>query len=107
MAVGQTVKPVTSAGMAMEDGRGQLADGTRYEKRTTEEFGADGYWLRTTVMRGVSAGGKVCADHPAAAACWSVMSSPCHSDLGIPHNLTHDRAKKHLMHLSASSTSVF
>ena len=45
--------------MAMEDGRGQLADGTRYEKRTTEEFGADGYWLRTTVMRGVSAGGKV------------------------------------------------
>ena len=49
------------AGMAMEDGKGLLADGTRYEKRTTEEFGADGYWLRTTVMRGVSAGGKVCS----------------------------------------------
>ena len=43
----------------MEDGKGVLADGTRYEKQTTEEFGADGYWLRTTVMRGVSAGGKV------------------------------------------------
>ena len=48
----------------MEDGRAQLADGTRYEKRTTEDFGADGYWLRTTVMRGVSAGGKVCLVAP-------------------------------------------
>lgn len=55
----QTGGSLTDAGMAMEDGRGQLADGTRYEKRTTEDFGADGYWLRTTVMRGVSAGGKV------------------------------------------------
>ncbi len=55
--------------MAMEDGRGQLADGTRYEKRTTEDFGADGYWLRTTVMRGVSAGGKVCPSILQHAAC--------------------------------------
>ncbi len=49
--------------MAMEDGKGVLADGTRYEKRTSEEFGADGYWLRTTIMRGVSAGGKVSPVH--------------------------------------------
>ena len=54
-----TIKTPVVAGMAMEDGKGVLADGTRYEKRTSEEFGADGYWLRTTVMRGVSAGGKV------------------------------------------------
>ena len=55
--------PLVAAGMAMEDGKGVLADGTRYEKRTSEEFGADGYWLRTTVMRGVSAGGKVSRPH--------------------------------------------
>ena len=43
----------------MEDGVGQLADGTRYERKTTEEFGPDGYWLRQTIMRGVSAQGQV------------------------------------------------
>lgn len=43
----------------MADGTGQLADGTRFEKQSSEEFGADGYWLRTTTLRGVSAGGKV------------------------------------------------
>lgn len=43
----------------MEDGAGVLADGTRFEKQTSEEFGADGYWLRTTIMRGASADGKV------------------------------------------------
>ena len=53
------LNPLVAAGMSMEDGKGVLADGTRYEKRTSEEFGADGYWLRTTIMRGVSAGGKV------------------------------------------------
>ena len=36
-----------------------LADGTNYERTTTEEMGADGYWLRQTVMRGVSSEGKV------------------------------------------------
>ncbi len=43
----------------MEDGKGQLADGTRYERTTSEEYGPDGYWLRNTVMRGVSAQGQV------------------------------------------------
>ena len=43
----------------MEDGAGVLADGTRFEKQTSEEFGADGYWLRTNVVRGASADGKV------------------------------------------------
>lgn len=36
-----------------------LADGTKYERTTSEEIGADGYWLRQTVMRGVSSEGKV------------------------------------------------
>lgn len=53
----------------MEDGKGQLADGTRYERTTSEEYGPDGYWLRTTIMRGVSAQGQVhcrCAQPPQA-----------------------------------------
>jgi len=50
---------VSSAGRQLEDGVGVLSDGTKYERTTTEEFGADGYWLRQTVMRGVSAQGKV------------------------------------------------
>ena len=50
---------VLCAGRQMEDGKGQLADGTRYERSTSEEYGPDGYWLRTTVMRGVSAEGQV------------------------------------------------
>ena len=48
----------------MPDGAGVLPDGTRFEKMTSEELGADGYWLRTTVMRGASAGGKVGAAEP-------------------------------------------
>ncbi len=47
------------AGRQMEDGAGMLADGTRFERSTTEEYGPDGYWLRQTVMRGVSGEGKV------------------------------------------------
>lgn len=51
---------LAATGRQMEDGAGQLADGTRYERSTTEEYGPDGYWLRTTIMRGVSAQGQVC-----------------------------------------------
>ena len=43
----------------MADGVGVLTDGTRFDKQTAEEFGPDGYWLRTTVIRGASADGKV------------------------------------------------
>ena len=43
----------------MADGKGLLADGTSFEKQSSEEFGEGGLWLRSTVLRGVSAGGKV------------------------------------------------
>ncbi len=42
----------------MEDGRGVLADGTRYVRDSGEEFGANGFWQRWTRLRGVSAAGK-------------------------------------------------
>lgn len=44
---------------AMEDGKGVLADGTRYVRDSGEEFGANGFWQRWTRLRGVSAAGKV------------------------------------------------
>ena len=43
----------------MEDGQGVLADGTRYERQSGEERGANGFWYRWTSLRGVSQGGKV------------------------------------------------
>ncbi|KAK9807824.1 hypothetical protein WJX72_010336 [[Myrmecia] bisecta] len=44
---------------AMADGAGQLADGTKYERTSGEERGANGFWLRWTQLQGVSAQGKV------------------------------------------------
>lgn len=43
----------------MEDGQGVLADGTRYERLSGEEKGANGFWYRWTSLRGVSQQGKV------------------------------------------------
>lgn len=54
----------------MEDGKGQLADGTKYLRESGEDFGPNGFWRRWTCLKGVSAAGKVhCACH----------SSPQHS----------------------------
>ncbi|KAK9799702.1 hypothetical protein WJX73_000201 [Symbiochloris irregularis] len=49
----------SAAGRIMEDGAGVLADGTRYERKSGEERGPDGYWYRWTRLRGISQGGKV------------------------------------------------
>lgn len=43
----------------MEDGKGTLADGTRYLRESGEDFGPNGYWLRWTRLKGVSVAGKV------------------------------------------------
>ena len=50
----------------MEDGQGVLADGTRYERQSGEEKGANGFWYRWTSSRGVSQQGKVSAGRQAA-----------------------------------------
>ncbi len=48
----------------MEDGKGILADGTRYIRESGEDFGANGFWKRWTRLAGVSAQGKVASPTP-------------------------------------------
>ena len=48
-----------AAGQVMDDGKGVLADGTRYIRESGEDFGANGFWKRWTRLAGVSAQGKV------------------------------------------------
>lgn len=48
----------------MEDGKGLLADGTRYLRESGEDFGPNGFWRRWTRLKGVSAAGKVCEENP-------------------------------------------
>lgn len=43
----------------LKDGSGMLGDGTRWQKRSGEEFGADGYWKRWTQLVGLSQDGTV------------------------------------------------
>ncbi|EIE19758.1 hypothetical protein COCSUDRAFT_19282 [Coccomyxa subellipsoidea C-169] len=43
----------------MQDGKGQLADGTKYLRESGEDFGPNGFWRRWTCLKGVSAAGKV------------------------------------------------
>ena len=50
---------MVSAGQVMADGKGQLADGTKYLRESGEDYGPNGYWRRWTSLKGVSAAGKV------------------------------------------------
>ena len=46
-----------SAGRAMENGQGMLADGTSFDRQSGEEHGPNGYWFRWHRLKGKS--GKV------------------------------------------------
>ncbi len=48
----------------MQDGKGQLADGTKYLRESGEDFGPNGFWRRWTCLKGVSAAGKVPCPQP-------------------------------------------
>lgn len=50
-----------SAGRALEDGQGVLADGTQFDRQSGEEHGPNGYWFRWHRLKGKS--GKVGAMH--------------------------------------------
>ena len=43
----------------MQDGEGQLADGTKYKRESGETKGKNGHWFRWTKLSGVSPAGKV------------------------------------------------
>lgn len=42
---------------AVADGRGMLADGTKWEKVSGEEFGENGYWKRWYLITGTTSEG--------------------------------------------------
>lgn len=46
-----------TAGRALEDGKGSLADGTQFDRQSGEEHGPNGYWFRWHRLKGKS--GKV------------------------------------------------
>ena len=43
----------------MQDGQGQLADGTTFKRESGETKGKNGYWYRWTLLSGISPKGKV------------------------------------------------
>lgn len=49
-----TSTATTTAGRDLPDGSGVLPDGTRYEKSSGVEYGANGYWRRWRTLRGVT-----------------------------------------------------
>ena len=54
-----TLSAPTVTGQMLKDGSGVLGDGTRWQKRSGEEFGPDGYWKRWTQLVGMSQDGTV------------------------------------------------
>ena len=55
-----TTQPLT-AGRALEDGKGSLADGTQFDRQSGEEHGPNGYWFRWHRLKGKS--GKVSSNN--------------------------------------------
>jgi hypothetical protein len=49
-----TTTATTTVGRDLPDGSGVLPDGTRYEKSSGVEYGANGYWRRWRTLRGVT-----------------------------------------------------
>eukprot|EP00951_Prasinocladus_malaysianus_P042587 scaffold518615_cov48-Prasinocladus_malaysianus.AAC.1 len=49
----------TATAQALADGKGTLADGTKWEKKSGEELGPNGFIKRWTLIQGSSNAGKV------------------------------------------------